>query len=269
VAKVRIDPGLFLLLILTALFVVNPTAQSHTQGKSQKGEGANAGSSQSFARPMQNRPPVRFESMNANEPPGGDRLSLPRLIAAAVVAQDKPAPKLVVDVGSHQGEFLEAFLERFPNAHGQWTEPVEESLQIAKARLARFGNRIDYRIGCPGRDISDGCVPKSADVIITSWVSVHQDREGIARFYRLAAAQLPPGGWLINLDHIGFGGNPWESRVQARYEFQAYIEGPAPHGNHPVATLGEQLAAFKAAGIEDVDVVWRSFTTCLFMGRKR
>ena len=60
-------------------------------------------------------PLVHFEAINPGEPwGGGDRLALPRQIAAAVVAQDNPSPKLVVDVGSFTGEFLEAFLEKFP-----------------------------------------------------------------------------------------------------------------------------------------------------------
>jgi hypothetical protein len=214
-------------------------------------------------------PLVRYEAVNPLEP-NGDRLSVPRRIAAAVIAQDNPGPKLIVDVGSFTGEFLEAFLEQLPEARGQWTEPVENNLGNAKRRLARFGNRVDYRIGCPGRDLAQGCVPAGVDVLITSWLSIHQNLEGIQRFYREAAAKIPAGGWIVNLDHIGFGGSDWDVRMQAaRTGFHAKQEGPpVHHAEFVTPTLEQQLAALKDAGIDDVQVVWRSFNTVLIMGHK-
>ena len=210
---------------------------------------------------------VPYEAMNVGEP-NGDKLTLPRQIAAVVVAQDNPSPKMIVDVGSHTGEFLEAFLDRFPAARGQWTEPVEESHQTAERRLARFGDRVDYVIGCPARDISDGCVPTTADVIITSWISVHQPLEGIQKFYKNAYAQLPSGGWLANLDHVTIGGE-WDRWFKTgRLYFQATKEGPSPHLDTPPPTLDEQVSAIKAAGFDDVQVVWQSFCTALFMAHK-
>jgi SAM-dependent methyltransferase len=220
-------------------------------------------------------PIVRFEAVNRNEP-AGDKLGPARRIGAAIVAQDNPAPKSVIDVGSFTGEFLEAFLEQFPSAHGQWTEPVETNHVNAKRRLGRFGNRVDYVIGCASRDISLGCVPKGVDVLITSWLSIHQDLPGINKFYKEAAAMLPPGGWLANLDHVGYGGSPWERRFEGARKvatgegLAAITEGPpVHHKDFTVPTLEEQLAAFKAAGFDDVQVVWRRFNTVLLMARKQ
>jgi hypothetical protein len=231
------------------------------------------------ARPPQGNAPampiVRYEAVNRDEL-AGDRLGPARRIAAAVVAQDNPAPKSIVDVGSFTGEFLEALLEQFPNAHGQWTEPVETNRVNAKRRLGRFGDRVDYVIGCPARDISLGCVPKGVDVLITSWLSIHQNLPGINKFYKEAAAMLPSGGWLANLDHVGYGGSPWEQRLQGARKvatgegLAAITEGPpVHHKDWTVPTLEDQVAAFKAAGFDDVQVVWRRFDTVLFMARKR
>jgi len=212
--------------------------------------------------------PVPYESMNEGNP-AGDKLAIPRKIAAAIVAQDNPAPKLIVDFGSHQGEFLEAFMQRIPTAHGQWTEPVTKSEKIAHKRLARFGKRVTYVIGCPSRDIADGCVPKDADVIITSWVSIHQPLDGIKRVYRLAEEQLPHGGWFVNLDHVTESDPAWQQRLDAaRTEFHAKAEGPGPHLGTQAPTLDEQIAAFKAAGFTSPIVVWRSFTTVLIIAKK-
>ena len=259
---------LFAAISMQAAFA--QTAQSEQSSKQPQAP-VQVGGQQVMDKGDPSMPLVHFEGTNLGEPWGvGDKLALPRQIAAVIVAQDTPSPKLIVDVGSHQGEFLEAFLDRFPAARGQWTEPVETSHAIARKRFARFGDRVDYRIGCPGRDISDGCVPTTADVIITSWVSAHRDPAGVAKFYRDAAAQLPSGGWLVNMDHVSSTNSAWERRTQtARLYFNAVTEGPSAHGEHAVATLEEHLAAYKAAGIDDVAVVWQSFNVVLIMGRKR
>ena len=195
----------------------------------------------------------------------------PRKIAAAIVAADLPAPKLVVQVGAHHGEFLEVFLDRFPAARGLWTEPAnsENNLIEAKMRLARFSNRVDFRFGCGERDISDGCVPRGADVIITDWVSILQNLDGMYKIYRIAAEQLAPGGWFINIDKVGFGGGAWEGRLQtARAGFRPEHEAPPlHHADYRTPTVDEQLGAMRAAGF-DAQAVWRSFDTVLIMARK-
>ncbi len=196
----------------------------------------------------------------------------PRRIAAAVVATDLPAPKLIVQVGAHHGEFLEVFLNKFPTARGLWIEPAnsEPNLPAAKARLARFGSRVDYQFGCGERDISDGCVPQGADVIITDWVSILQNLDGMYRIYRIAAERLAPGGWFVNIDQAGFGGDAWEPRLQ-RARKGLRLEPEAPPIHHPeyrTPTVDEQLGAMRAAGFE-AQVLWRSFNTILIMGRKQ
>jgi len=215
---------------------------------------------------------VHYEAVNPGETfGGGDKLALPRQIAAAVVAQDTPSPKMIVDVGSFTGEFLEAFMEKFPAARGQWTEPVDGNRVNAQRRFARFGDRLDYVIGCPSRDISKGCVPKNVDVLLTSWLTIHQNREGIYKFYKEAAEMLPSGGWIANLDHIAYADPDWTNRMKtARLEFFQVTEGPPiHHPDYKVMTLDDHLNAFKAAGFDDVQVVWQSFNTVLFMARKK
>ena len=212
--------------------------------------------------------PVPFEAINGNEP---DKLSRPRLMAAAVVAQFKPDPHDIADVGSFQGEFLEAFIARFPGAHALWTDSVGRPEPFARKRLARFGDRVTYKVACLDGDISDGCIPKNTDVIIASWVTMHQPIQGITRFYEQAHAQLPSGGWLIILDHVGFpADSPWEGPLKsAQREFHATKEGPPPFVKSPVPTFSEEMTAFNVAGFDDVQVVWRSFTDALFMARKK
>src|SRR6202030_2184511 len=53
----------------------------------------------------------------------GYSMELPYQIGAQVLAEAYPSPKMIVDVGSYQGQFLQAFMQRFPAARGQWSEP--------------------------------------------------------------------------------------------------------------------------------------------------
>lgn len=195
----------------------------------------------------------------------------PRRIAAAVVAADNPSPKMIVENGAHLGEFLAVFLNRFPNARGQWTEgkTPDHTLSDGKPLLGRFGDRVDYKFGCLRRDLAQGCIPKGTDVILMEWLSIHQDLDAMYKNYRAAFDQLPQGGWVVDLDHVGFGGSSWEPRLhQAAREIRPAKEGPEiHHQDYRVPTVDEQLGAMRAAGF-DAHVVWQSFATVLFMGRK-
>ena len=197
-------------------------------------------------------------------------ISEPRRIAAAVVAQDNPAPRMIVEVDAYDGAFLAIFLEKFPTAHGLWTEGDRENIAIASQKLARFGDRVDFKIACANREITSGCIPAGTDVIITDWMSIHQDLDGMYKGYRAAAAALPTGGWFVNIDNVGFGGTGWEQWLKSsRKGFRPEHEGPAiHHADMRLPTVEEQLGAMRAAGF-DAEVVWQSFGTVLFMGKKK
>lgn len=221
--------------------------------------------------------PAQTPAQNPPAPQGrygtATRSSLdePRAIAVAVVAADNPSPKYVVDVGAAKGDFLALFLDKFADAHGQWTESdLPDHTQFeAKPYLARFGDRVDYKLGCSLRDMTQPCFPRGTDVIITSFMSIHQDLDGMYKNYRAAFKVLPSSGWIVNVDSAGFGGSAWEPLLQkAVVGFRPVHEGPKIH--HPdlrIPTVDEQLGAMRAAGF-DAQVVWQSFTTVLFMGRK-
>jgi hypothetical protein len=216
--------------------------------------------------------PVPFEPMN----PGGkvDHIGQARRLAAAIVVADGAQPKSIVDVGSFTGEFLEAFMAQFPQAHGQWTEPVDNNQVNAQHRFARYGNRLTYRIGCPGRDLAQGCVPAGVDVLLSSWLTIHQNLDGIRDFHRRAYAMLPDGGWIAVIDHTRADPR-WAARLgKARetltgLDLAAQQEGPPVH--HPefvTPSLEEQIAAMREAGFGSVRVVWSRLDTVLLMARK-
>jgi hypothetical protein len=49
-------------------------------------------------------------------------------------------------------------------------------------------------------------------------------------------------------------------------KFGVESDGPKHHHNYPLTSVQDHLDAFAAAGITDVELPWRAFYTCLFMG---
>jgi SAM-dependent methyltransferase len=195
-------------------------------------------------------------------------LALPWALAAATVAEDNPTPDVVVDVASGPGAFLAAFLEEFPHCRGVWLDTSESMLEQARERLARFGDRVELHIG-DMTDLTAARLPGGVAAIMTSRAAHHLDRAELAVFYTEAAAHLAPGGWLINLDHTG-PAETWDRRFRAvrrRFIGPRNEEG-SHHHNYPLTSIEDHLDGFAAAGIDDVEIVWKAFYTCLFMGRK-
>jgi SAM-dependent methyltransferase len=198
----------------------------------------------------------------------GDMLSFPRQVSAVIVAAANPGAACVVDVGSGPGDVLAAFLDELPSARGIWTDASEAMLGIARERLARFGSRVEYRI-VDMTELASGAFPAAVDVITTSRASHHLDKAGLSGFYRQAASLLAPGGWLVNLDHVHPVDDRWDTRLRsARKRFRAGPDGPRHHHDYPLTGIADHLEGYAEAGITDVEVVWRAFITCLFMGRR-
>lgn len=197
-----------------------------------------------------------------------DLLAFPRAITAALVAHDRPQTRLVVDVGSGPGAYLEAFLEELPDCAGVWLDASEAMLGQARRRLERFGDRVDFRLGDMG-DLQAAGLPTGVDALVSSRALHHLDRAGLARFYREAAGFLAPGGWLANLDHTG-PEDVWDRRFRAirkRFVGPDNDQGKHPH-DYPFTSVRDHLDGLAAAGFDDLEIAWKAFYTCLFVARK-
>ncbi|MBP0457072.1 class I SAM-dependent methyltransferase [Streptomyces montanisoli] len=197
-----------------------------------------------------------------------DLLQLPRTIAAQLVADETPQPQLIVDIASGAGKFLSVLLTAFPEARGVWMDVSDTMLQQARKDLAGFGDRVYFTVG-DMRALRAAGVPDGADVVLSSRASHHLDRAELHAFYAEAAGLLAPGGWLANLDHIG-PEDIWDRRYRSvrRKHWSPRKPAPAHHHNYPLTSVGDHLDGYRAAGLTDVDVAWKAFYTCLFLGRR-
>jgi hypothetical protein len=192
---------------------------------------------------------------------------VPRDIAMAIVAADNPTPKYIVNVGGFNGGMLAAWLDKFPSARGQWTETTDHKLTEPLPILGKYGDRVDFKLGCSFRDMTEPCFPPQTDVIVTSGQSIHRDLNGMYKNFIATYKLLPKGGWFINIDQIGLGYSQWESLlVKAKVGFLPKDRVPE-HPDLRIPTAEEELEAMRSAGY-DAQIVYRSFNTAVFMGRK-
>lgn len=197
-----------------------------------------------------------------------DMLALPRRLAAAVVALDRPQTSLIVDIGSGPGGFLSVFLEALPAARGIWTDASEPMREKAEVALAGYGGRVGYQL-LDMTEIGSGTLPGGVDVLLTSRAAHHLDRAGLDAFYAAAGQLLAPGGWLINLDHTG-PGEVWDRRLREARKtmIPPRAKGSGHHHDGPLTGVQDHLDALAGAGFSDIDTPWRAFFTVLFMARK-
>lgn len=199
----------------------------------------------------------------------GDLLALPRRIAAALVAGDRPGTKLVLDIASGAGPFLAAFLDTFPRAHGFCTDASPTMIEAARERVSGYSDRVTYQLA-DMTDLAAAGLPVMFDAITTSRASHHLKGAPLADFYRGVAAHLAPGGWFANLDHVGPPA-VWDARLRAAKKrlFPSQGEGgPKHHHDYPLAGVDEHLASLAAAGLTDAQVAWSAFHTCLIVARR-
>lgn len=201
----------------------------------------------------------------------GDRLegllSLPRRITSDLLAHADRPVQAVLDAGSGPGAFLGAVLERLPGAKGVWTDVSEAMRNIARDRLSRFADRVEYQVLEAG-EIAGAGPPGSFDVVVTSRLTHHLGPEGLGTFYADAARLLGPGGWIANLDHVSLP-EPWAGRLAVA---RADVVPPNPSSHRhdrPHPTLDDHLQALDRLAGFDVTVPWRAYSTVLVVARRR
>lgn len=192
-------------------------------------------------------------------------------LCAALTREDRPGVRLVVDAAAGPGGFLSAVLEEFPDARGVWLDQSPTMLAEARARLARFGDRVTFHTG--DMVAMDAVAePGSVDLVTTSRATHHLPVPDLTRFYQRCAALLAPGGWLANLDSMSESPE-WRRRLRTVRSAYRAAAGHPEVTTHPhpyvAARASEHTAALRAAGFTEIEIVWRSFVTALLMARRK
>jgi trans-aconitate methyltransferase len=197
-----------------------------------------------------------------------DLLVLPRRISVALVEDAGIDVTHVVDLGSGHGPYLELFLDAFPQARGTWVDSSPPMEAEARARLARFGDRVRYVLADVQELAATGIGP--ASVVVSSRALHHLSHDALATLYRAVGGLVEPGGFVFNLDHVGAPGELEQAyrRIRGRFTGERTRKLKPHRHDYPLARADEHAAWMEAGGFAHADVPWRTLYTALILARK-
>jgi SAM-dependent methyltransferase len=198
-----------------------------------------------------------------------DLLTLPRRLSTALVEDAGIEVTHVVDLGSGHGPYLAEFLDAFPQARGTWVDASAPMEAEARDRLARFGDRVTFVLTEVEQLADAGIEP--ASVVCSSRALHHLSADALAEVYRVVGKLVEPGGFVVNLDHVGAPGELEQAYRRLRGRFMGERKKPLkPHRHdYPLARADQHTAWIEAAGFEHADIPWRLLYTALIVARRR
>ncbi len=166
-----------------------------------------------------------------------------------MVAELLPAlPRRALDLGCGDGRLSELVLRARPGIEEivavDCSPPM---LALAKARFAG-----EPRVAVVEGDLNK---PTTAwgrfDLILSGFAIHHLDDWRKRELFAEAAAQLEPGGVFVNLEVVA------SANASRHAEFLAAIGRTADDPEDRLAPVEDQLAWMRAAGLANVDCLWR------------
>ncbi len=204
------------------------------------------------------------------------RRFLPRYDEMLDTAADSIAaigPKRVIDLGAGTGSLSERVLDRTATTVVELWDVDDSMLEVAQARLARFGARAE-----PIHRSFDEPFPQ-CDAIMGS-LSLHhvRDLDAKGRLYRRAAEALRPLGVLAVADITVPNEAPLNAATYRFWADQLVLAGIDERrawqhfeewsGEDRYFSLEEELAAIEAAGLE-ASCRWRFGPSTVVLGTRR
>lgn len=175
---------------------------------------------------------------------------LPARIAGEGVLAEilPPAPASLLDLGCGDGRLAGLVLAARPSIAA--VVAVDRSEPMLAAARARFAG--DARVSVSARDLADPITALgSFDVVVSGFAIHHLEHERKQALFREIAAMLRPGGLFANLEVVECASGELQRR------FYDAIRRPDGDPEDRLAPVEPQLAWMRAAGLRNVDCVWR------------
>jgi SAM-dependent methyltransferase len=154
----------------------------------------------------------------------------------------------VLDLGCGPGTLTLALLEAYPQAEVYGIDFDPNTLILAQARLADFGDRVHLLQADLRRTAWAERLPPSMNAIVSASALHWLEPNALADLYHKAAGLLLPGGILLNADHVGSKDRAIQQAWEAHREQERTSERQI--------RMGEQNA-------DDWDTFWTAFSQAL------
>ncbi|MHB8463803.1 MAG: class I SAM-dependent methyltransferase [Acidimicrobiales bacterium] len=158
------------------------------------------------------------------------------------------APQRVLDLGCGDGRLAALILAERPSV----TEvvAVDRSPPMLDRARERFASdpRVEVRVW----DLQEPLTPLGRFDLIVSGFAIHHVEDSRKKaLFAEAARQLRAGGAFLNLEVVA------SATEQRHAEFLAAIGRPADDPEDRLVSIEDQLAWMRAAGLTNVDCLWR------------
>ena len=173
----------------------------------------------------------------------------PRLAGERMVADAlPPAPRTVLDLGTGDGRLAALVLEERPSV--EEVLAVDCSPPMLERARARFAG--DPRVRVDTWDLRDPISSFGAFDLVVSGFAIHHLEDGRKQeLYREVAGLLRPGGSFLNLEVVA------SATPERHAEFLVAIGRTADDVEDRLSPVEDQLAWLRAAGLTNVDCLWR------------
>src|SRR5581483_593008 len=201
-------------------------------------------------------------------------------LIAALLPFDQQEAFTLVDFGAGTGMAARAILDFYPNASAVLVDFSPAMMGEGAKAMAPYEGRYRYvEFDMRTSSWPEG-IPAPIDAAVTSQCVHHLPDDRKQGLFREIFERLKPGGWYVNFDPVTASDpaveHVWQ-RVNDRFDPQAAYRrlNPSPHErtqreNHVryMVDIERQLAFFRAAGYEAVDVYWKQLDYVIYGGRK-
>jgi SAM-dependent methyltransferase len=182
-----------------------------------------------------------------------------RLAGEAVLAEILPrAPRRALDLGCGDGRLIRLLLDARPDVE------VVVGLDLSPPMLRRARDRFagDDRVMLRRHDLLDPLAGLGGFDLVSSGFAIHHvpDARKQAIFAEVVGV-LHPGGTFANLEVVA------SPTPELQAAFEAAIGRPGGDPEDRLAPVEDQLTWMRAAGLEQVDCVWKWRGFALMVGQ--